>query len=263
MLNLALRQTGWPPARVEEPLAENGKYEVRLARGPAEVKAALKLRFRVFNVELRQGLASSWLTGRDEDEFDATSRHLIALDKSNGEIIGTYRLRAQETAERSGGFYTAREFELKGLPPQVLGQAIELGRACIAAGHRHTRALYLLWRGLVAYLQAERKRYFFGCCSLSSQDPFTGWQAWHWLRTNRHLHPYFTVLPREDWVCPPERAALSCGAFAPPKLFQAYLRFGVKACSPPVLDRKFGTIDFLVLFDLENASPQVRRALFP
>ena len=50
--------------------------------------------------------------------------------------------------------------------------------------------------------------------------------------------------------------------FVLPKLFQAYLRFGVKVCSPPVLDHEFKTIDFLVLFDSYALDEQARRTIF-
>ena len=43
--------------------AEAGRYVVRFARTPEELDAALRLRFEVFNLELSEGLASSFLTG--------------------------------------------------------------------------------------------------------------------------------------------------------------------------------------------------------
>src|SRR5712671_2812385 len=71
----------------------HGKYVVRFARTREEVVAALRLRFEVFNLERSEGLATSFVTGRDEDEFDSTSHHLILIDRSRRQVIGTYRLR--------------------------------------------------------------------------------------------------------------------------------------------------------------------------
>ena len=45
-----------------------------------------------------------------------------------------------------------------------------------------------------------------------------------------------------------------------PKLFRTYLRFGAKVCSPPAIDRRFKTIDFLVLFDVYEID--ARRAAY-
>jgi hypothetical protein len=55
----------------------DGKYAVRFARNAEEIEAALKLRFEVFNLELEEGLESSFQTGRDRDEFDATYRAIL------------------------------------------------------------------------------------------------------------------------------------------------------------------------------------------
>ena len=54
-----------------------GRYEVRIAESDDEIENALRLRHRVFNVEL---------AGRDEtnelevDEFDAICEHLIVIE---------------------------------------------------------------------------------------------------------------------------------------------------------------------------------------
>jgi putative hemolysin len=74
----------WPLKPTDElPQGEivQGRYLVRFARTPAEIEAALRLRFEVFNLELGEGLASSFRTCRDEDEFDATSQHLLLIDR--------------------------------------------------------------------------------------------------------------------------------------------------------------------------------------
>jgi putative hemolysin len=60
------------------------RYIVKLAENMAEVDAALKLRFEVFNLELHQGLSSSYITLRDEDPFDKQCNHLIVIDKATG-----------------------------------------------------------------------------------------------------------------------------------------------------------------------------------
>src|SRR5436189_6013916 len=96
------------------------KYVVRFARSVEEIDAALKLRFEVFNLELEEGLDSSFQTGRDRDEFDATCHHLIATDKTDGKVIGTYRLRTIEMAGSAEGFYSYAEFDLNHLPAAVL-----------------------------------------------------------------------------------------------------------------------------------------------
>lgn len=237
---------------------ETSRYLVRFALNIEEVEAALKLRFEVFNLELGEGLDSSFLTGRDRDEFDATCRHLIVIEKETDQVVGTYRVRTIEMAINAYGFYSAGEFNLDSLPVDVLRRSIELGRACIARQHRDKQVLSLLWRALAHYTVAENKRYLFGCCSLPSQEASEGQKLMQQLSTGGYMH-------REFWVEP--QAGLECGATAEswpgevqvPKLFKTYLSIGARVCGPPAIDRLFKTIDFFVIFDLTKMSERMRR----
>lgn len=49
--------------------------------------------------------------------------------------------------------YTSDEFDLSGLPDELLNESIELGRACIAKEHRNSRVLYLLWKGIAEFMK--------------------------------------------------------------------------------------------------------------
>lgn len=240
-----------------------GKYVVGFAQTRDELDAVLKLRFEVFNLELNEGLESSYLTGRDRDEFDTTCHHLIVTDTTTNETVGTYRVRSREMAEGAGGFYSGGEFDLSDLPPHILDSAVETGRACIARAHRNTRVLFLLWKGLAAYMLFNRKRYFFGCCSLASQDPREGIRALNHLQQQGHLHPALFVPPQPGYECVPEGYFVVDGQGAViPRLFETYLRFGAKVCGPPAIDRLFKTIDFFVLFDSCEMSAHTRQLFF-
>ena len=243
--------------------AEAGRYAVRFARTPRELDAVLRLRFEVFNLELGEGLDSSFLTRRDEDEFDATSHHLLVSERAGGRAVGTYRLRTSETDVESCGFYSAGEFNLACLPPQVAGESVEIGRACVAREHRNTHVLFLLWRGLAAYLGHNRKRYFFGCCSLAGTDAREGLRVLDYMERGGHMHPTFYVPPRAGFECDAV-ADVEPGEGEPsvPKLFRSYLRFGAKVCGPPALDCAFKTTDFFVVFDVEEMEAKTRRLFF-
>ncbi len=56
--------------------AEVGRYRLRLAESAEDRDAACRLRFKVFNIELGEGLESSYQTGLDTDRFDAICEHL-------------------------------------------------------------------------------------------------------------------------------------------------------------------------------------------
>lgn len=240
-----------------------GRYLMRFARTREELDAILRLRFEVFNLELGEGLASSFQTGRDLDEFDHFCHHLIVEDTIEGQIIGTYRCQTGDMAQSGRGFYSAVEFDLSKIPDDVIADSIELGRACISPSHRNTQALFLLWKGLAMYVAHNRKRYLFGCCSLTSQDEREGWRVMRLLEEGGHLHPTFRAGPQPGFeCCAADLTAKDEIQVSIPKLFGAYLRFGARVCGPPAIDRLFKTIDYLVLFDVAEMDAQTRKVFF-
>jgi putative hemolysin len=234
--------------------------------------AACRLRFRVFNVELGEGLESSYQTGLDTDQFDLYCDHLLVEDKATCRIVGTYRMQTGESAARNLGYYSEQEFHLGPYEPLRPG-ILELGRASIDREHRTPEVLTLLWRGIAQYASDMGLRYLIGCSSLNSQDPAEGWQMY------RQLEPYrvareFETEPTEGYACPiehvgretqqtAEQESDSLRTLTPvpvkiPKLLKTYLAIGARIAAPPAWDREFGTIDFLTLLDLKLLSPAAR-----
>lgn len=243
-----------------------GKYEVRFARTAAELDAILRLRFEIFNLELGEGLQESFATGRDRDRFDDVCHHLLVAERASGAIVGTYRMQSGTMAARGYGFYSADEFQLDHLPAAVMDNAIEVGRASVAKSYRSRSLLFLLWRGLAAYMEHNRKRYLFGCCSLTSQDPVEGKRVMLHLEREGHVHPEYRVEPQPDWRCYDETLELDPRELSRPvelpNLFRIYLRYGAKVCGPPALDRIFKTIDYLVLLDVDGLDSGTRAMFF-
>lgn len=241
-----------------------GRYTVRFAQTTKEIDAALRLRFEVFNLELKEGLETSYLTARDEDEFDWSCHHLIVVENETGSVIGTYRLLTLETAKDASGFYSANEFQLEDLPPEILAESLEIGRACIAREHRNSRVLFLLWKGLAMYATLKGKNYLFGCCSLSSQDEREGIQVMEQLMRGGYCHSDLKVAPRAALAC--RAANFPAQSFSEeielPRLFGTYLRIGAKICGAPVLDRHFKTIDFFVIFDVKAIDQRYYKMFF-
>ncbi len=248
---------------IPDTVLREGRYEVRFAHTLAELDAVLRLRYLVFNLELGEGLEESHQTGRDEDPFDAVCHHLIVLERRSGEVVGTYRMQTAEMAAQYRGFYSAQEFDLSQLPAAIIDASFEVGRACVAEKHRNTQVLFLLWKGMAVYVQASAKRFLFGCCSLTSQDPVEGRAVLAYLDRKGHLHPDLEVRPQPGWECyddqlqpdPKFRVKI-------PKLFRIYLRHHAKICGPPAIDRAFKTIDYLVIFDVEAMDRRQIRTFF-
>lgn len=240
------------------------EYEVRLARTPVELEAAQRLRFEVFNTELGEGLAASEATGRDADVHDAHCDHLLLIhrDTSGGaaRVVGTYRLATLAMASAGQGLYCDTEYDLERAPREFLERGIELGRACIAREHRRGHALFALFRGLARYLVDSDRRYLFGCCSLTGTDPREGSLAAAWLDARGKNHPEFFVPARGRYRMDPVPVApADVEAFRLPQLFGTYLRYGAAVCSEPAVDHEFGTIDFLVMFDLDAFDVRLRK----
>jgi putative hemolysin len=247
-----------------EPVRE-GRYEVRAARTGEELHRALRLRYEVFNLELGEGLAASHATGLDRDAFDDHVHHLLVVDTRDESVIGTYRLQTETMAQAGIGFYCDGEYVLADLPAPILAEGVEVGRACIAREHRKQRVLFALWRGIAAYLTAAGKRYVFGVCSLSSQDPREGLAVHAWLAARGHRDDSVPVRARPGLECTADRPP-GPGEDAPevviPPLFATYLRYRSTVYGPPVIDREFKTIDFLVVMDTHALDADTRALFF-
>lgn len=230
---------------------QDQNYTLKIAQTEQEIDEVLHLRFKIFNLELGEGLSKSYYTFRDEDKFDAHCSHLIITDNTTGKIIGTYRMQTYEMAIRGRGFYSNEEFTLDKLPRNILRNSVELGRACIAKEYRNSRVLFLLWRGLMNYIHLTRKRYMFGCCSLTSQDACQGYWLLDHLEENGHIHESYVLKAQPDYALS-DRSAIEETKLPDlyPHLLKMYLRYGAKIVGEPAIDKNFKTIDYFVLMDI-------------
>ena len=246
--------------------AEVGHYRLRLAQGTADREAACRLRFKVFNIELGEGLESSYVTGIDTDHFDVFCEHLLVEETTTGRVVGTYRMQSGTIAAMNFGYYSAQEFEFAPYEP-LRRDILELGRASIDRAHRTPEVLTLLWRGIAQYANGMGLRYLVGCSSLNSKDPAEGWQMYRELE--RYLvSPKFETVPTAAYECPTEQPAVNAQqemagedcmvSKKVPKLLKTYLTIGARICAPPAWDREFGTIDFLTMLDLKMLSAAAR-----
>ncbi len=259
------RAAGFPIAEEALPPGEvrSGPYRLTFARTLEELRTLQRLRFEVFNLELGEGLASSFESGLDRDDLDEIMHHILITDTRTGEVVGTYRMQTAAMAAANGGFYTAAEFDLSGMPLEMVEDAVEVGRACIAKEHRSRRVLHLLWRGLAVYLMWTKKHLLFGCCSLTTQDGRVGNAVHARLVKGGHLHTEARVWPLPGLECGLHgEGAVDEKALEIPPLFQSYLNLGSRICGPPAIDREFQTIDFLVVLDVRELEPHVYRGFF-
>lgn len=232
------------------------QIEVRLARSPAEVEAAQRLRFEVFVREWgARGAAAGGPPGqgeREEDEYDALMDHLVVVDRARGErVVGTYRLLRQERLRGDAAFYSSREFDLA--PLLASGQRLlELGRSCVLREYRSMPVLQLLWRAIAGYVAEHRIELMFGCASLRGTEPAAVAEQLaflhHWHLAPEELRPRaladratrMDLLPRES--VDPARALR---ALEP--MVKGYLRAGAWVGEGACVDREFNAIDVCIV----------------
>ncbi len=206
------------------------------------LEAAQELRHRVFFPDTPK----NGHMRRDRDAFDRHCRHLIVYDKAHARVAATCRLLDRAGAGTSGGFYTQQEFILPFVDADG-GELLEIGRLCVDARYRQSRATRLLWRGLAECIERYRAKYIFGCVSLPGTDP----SLWHGLLSRlwarRLAPPDMRPVARPDRAVKMAPTADNDVALPLQPLIKAYLRAGAYIGEGAVIDRQFSVIDICMI----------------
>ncbi len=164
--------------QVTDPLIlKVGSIEVRIATSEAELRAAQKLRYKVFYEEMQaQPSPAMAEQSRDFDDFDLICDQLLAFDttKSGDDaVIATYRLLREEKIDSIHDFYSFQEFDLSNMDNDYFRklmagrQLLELGRSCVREEYRSNNIIHLMWRSIVRYIVRHDVGCMFGCASLA------------------------------------------------------------------------------------------------
>lgn len=250
-------------------LVEKENFLVKFAENQSEIEAAMRLRYNVFMAEQGHLAGQEHSEAIDVDEFDKYCLHLIIVERSSGEVIGTYRIHPGEVAMQGLGFYSAREFKLPGLE-KIAAKTIEIGRSCVKTEFRNGAVVALLWAGLVAVHERTQCQYLLGCVSLTTADPVIGQAVSGFLASKGDVFiNELEVSPQPDFKLPEvDEAAVQAYLTGErkselrqwiPPLLKGYMRAGARFSREPVLDKEFGAIDFLVLFDFDEMEQKYAR----
>jgi L-ornithine Nalpha-acyltransferase len=238
-------------------------FEIKITRDPEEIRQAQKLRFEVFNLEMKKGLEASYERGLDIDDFDPICDHLIVRERNQRRVVGTYRLLLGAAARSHFGFYSEREFNLDKIKP-LDGELLELGRSCAHKDYRDRSLIHFMWQTIAEYVKHHRVRYLFGCASFPTTDPQEVGPCISMIKQKYYAPEKFRVDPLAEMrvtglsddveIKDPE------GLFHRlPSLIKGYLRVGALVCGPPALDLEFGTTDLFLLLDMKQASVEYLR----
>ncbi len=237
--------------------ADTSHFVVRLAETEADLRAAQRLRYRVFVEELGgDGVLVDHAGRFERDEFDPVNDHLILVDTRRDaaaldHVIGVYRLLRSDQAERFGRFYCDGEYDLTAL--RVSGRRLlELGRSCVDADYRGGAAMFLLWNALAEYVLDHGIEVLFGVASFHGTDIGALRLPLSWLY-HHHLAPpdlravsrRFQRLDLLEADTLDRRQAM----VEMPALIKAYLRLGGYVGDGANVDHQFNTTDVCLVMD--------------
>ncbi len=229
-----------------------GSMEVRLATTPQEVESAQALRYQVFYDECGAIPGADARTlNSDFDPIDKYCEHLLVIDHSKGDIVGTYRFLRRNGALAYGTYYTASEFEIDKLLA-IEGEIMELGRSCVHKDYRSRSTMQLLWRGVGAYAEAYNVNALFGCASFQGTELDDYRHALAYLYHN-HLAPEsirtraLEHLYQDMNIMPADQVDTKLAIRQLPPLIKGYLRLGGFIGEGAVIDEQFNTIDVCII----------------
>lgn len=243
---------------------EQGPYLLKTATSLLELKAAFRLRHHVFfNDDLGDQLKL------DVDIYDSLCDHLIIVDQTTQNIVGTYRLNYSRNLK---DFYSHSQYDLKSF---VLPQAqfLELGRACIAKQHRTGPVISLLWKGIYFYMRQIKADILFGCSSIKNIPPFQAALLMKYFEQKLIFSTSYKIIPRRQFKIPqfdehyqslPETLSehqINEAEKIIPSLLKTYIKVGAKIISEPAYDKDMNCIDFLTCLNVENLAQRYEKRL--
>ena len=240
--NTTVAHTGTAPNRTDL-ATDHTRYSIRVADA-AEIRAAQRLRYRVFADEVGAHLHTP-MRGLDIDAFDAWCDHLVVIDNTTGDVVGTYRMLPPGRTPR---LYADTEFDLSALSG-LRGRLVEAGRSCVDPAHRGGAVINLMWAGIARYLLLSGHRLLAGCASVPEADADA---VWAYVKDRHLAEPARRVAPLHPWRV----ADVPADVKAVPPLLRGYLRLGAVIGGPPAHDADFGVADFHILLDLDRTNPR-------
>lgn len=247
---------------------DDAHYVLRLAGDARDLKAAQRLRYRVFIEELGgDGALVDHAARLEKDRFDPIFDHLLLIDTrrdpaSLDDVVGVYRLLPGDRLGPGGRFYSETEYDLG--PLRATGRRLlELGRSCVDADHRGGTAMFRLWNGLADYVLERGIEILFGVASFHGTDAGALAMPLAYLHHNHLAPPELRVraqpahFQRMDLV-PAEQIDRRAAMVATPALIKAYLRLGGFVGEGAWIDHAFNTTDVCLVMDTARMSAKHR-----
>ena len=250
--------------------AQNGDkhLQVRLAQDARDLRAAQRLRYRVFVQEL--GASGDLVDHHNQleiDPYDDFFDHLLLIDPLRSadelqDVVGVYRLLRSDRLGAGARFYAEDEFDLG--PLRASGRRLmELGRSCVDPEFRGGTAMLLLWNGVADYVLEHGVEVMFGPASFHGTDMAALAQPLSYLHHHHLAPPALRVAARaaariEMDQMPPDQIDPRAASKAIPPLIKAYLRLGGFVGDGAWVDYAFNATDVCVVMDTHAMSARHR-----
>jgi putative hemolysin len=268
---LALSPTGLPrgslhpsftqnPTKLEHaPAAKPFQLQVIWAQHLDQVRQAQKLRHDIFAGEMGASLATP-IAGHDIDRFDDFCEHLLVVDQSTAQVVGTYRLLTPAQALRAGGLYTETEFDISSLHG-MRSQLVELGRSCVHADYRGGAVIMALWGALMQFMVRNKLDSMIGCASIpllhnGRVGGDVASSIWAQVSQSQGVDPAFAVWAHTPLPVDQFDQTLEV---EPPALIKGYLRLGARVLGAPAWDPDFNTADLPMMMRTQDIPARYRR----
>lgn len=249
-------------------ISEDSVYALRLARDARDLRAAQRLRYRVFVEELgADGPLVDHAARLERDDFDEIFDHLLLIDtrldpETLEHVVGVYRLLPSDRLAGGGRFYSEGEYDLT--PLRESGRKLlELGRSCVHPDYRGGTGMFHLWNALADYVLERGIEVLFGVASFHGTDIAALTPSLAYLQHHHLAPPGLRVVARGAGhqrmdLLPPEALDRKAAMAATPALIKAYLRLGGFVGEGAFIDRDFNTTDVCLVMDTERMSARHR-----
>jgi len=246
-------------------------FTLRLAETPEDLRAAQRLRYKVFVEELGgHGEMVDDAERLEMDRFDPYFDHLILIDEALDvaeidKVVGVYRLLPSDRAAELGRFYSEDEYDLSALKKSGR-KLLELGRSCLHPDYRGGAAMFHLWNGLAEYVYDKKIEILFGVASFHGTDPKELAEPLSLLH-HRHLAPEDLRTQAQPAhyqnmnLIPEDEIDRRKAMLTVPALIKAYLRLGGFVGEGAFVDHAFNTTDVCLIMDTTRMNEK-QKALY-
>ena len=224
-----------------------GELVLKLASTEKEYQQLWRLRYNELLKDYNKDLESEV-----EDDYDEVCDHLIIVDTTIDEVVGTYRLIKKSQLHNLGKFLTENEYDLTLLKKY---EVLEVGRAVVKEEYRNGAAISILWKGLIKYAVESGADFMVGTASFHGIDPTLYQDCFAYLYDKHLAKPEFRceVNKNSFYQMDTIKEYDEKKAFETmPPLVKGYLRLGAWIGDGVYIDYSFNSLDVLIILKIDE-----------